>query len=585
LQPKENYSIKLICCCCFNEGTGKCILKVLNGKHAQLQEMFPPIAGGGSPSRNNSFDHSGTPARKVYERPSTKTPEVFKGFASSRSSFSNLTLRTPAACGFEIPVAEPFTAADDILNGFTRPSFLTRLENRRSASVENMLAHSERTTTKLKLHRVKKSHEFALEAQQLIAYIKDARALKSTFISNSASESAQEVAETTDKSLPSIQDLNKLNAKPSFKRRPSRAERVNEKLDIYRCDPEAREMLMQRNLDSKIVFAREILDRNIGFVRSLSPEVKLERIAQQASKATEHRDGVLRNYTEIHEKLHLHWLNEPHNRIVRLKEEAKRAKMAHYLQVFHAFYRTVNSVLIVTETLQLIRTSRIRKNAELGILNWIRRWKVKKRVRSAIIIQRCHAAFHMRRQTLHKSAEIVKFVLRNSKIAIMAKNALDRMRGRMGEVRAHWRLNKAIRWFKYRIILYQLTMYDSERLRRVRESGKTHQVVLKEKAVSSVSAIIKGSGVQSGVNQLQSFVTTLSHASGFIAAGLRSVMLYLRHMVLSKFRLRNPKSISNLPVYAYEQVLMDCKTFKSLKKDAFEFAYYSSEIAERHITL
>ena len=101
----------------------------------------------------------------------------------------------------------------------------------------------------------------------------------------------------------------------------------------------------------------------------------------------------------------------------------------------------------------------------------------------------------------------------------------------MDEVRAHWRLNKAIRWFKYRIILYQLTMYDAERLRRVRESGKTHQTVLKEKAVSSVSAIMKGSGAQSGVNQLQSFVTTLSHASGFIAAGLRFV-LFVSHLRL-----------------------------------------------------
>ena len=30
---------------------------------------------------------------------------------------------------------------------------------------------------------------------------------------------------------------------------------------------------------------------------------------------------------------------------------------------------------------------------------------------------------------------------------------------------------------------------------------------------------------------------------------------------------------------------MNCKTFKSLKKDSFEFAYYSSEVAERHVTL
>ena len=503
---------------------------------APSRGMFPPIAGGRSPSRSNTIDQSISPTKKGFERPSTKTPEVFKGFASTRNSFSTLSLRTPAACGFEIPIAEPFTIADDILNGLTRPSFMTRLENRRSASVESMLAQSEHTTsmqtaTNLKLHHVKKSHEFAQEAQQLIAQIKDARALKSTFISSSTVETAQEIPESIDKSLPSIQDLNRLNSKQSFKKRPSRAERVNEKLDLYRYDPEARDLLLQRNLDNKVVFAREILDRNIGFVRSLSPEVRRERIALQANKATEHRDDVFKNYTEMHEKLHLHWLNEPQNRIIRLKEEAKRAKMVHYLQVFDAFYRTVGSVMIVVDALQVIRTNRIRKNAELGILNWIRRWKVKKRVQSAIIIQRCHGAFRTRRKILQKSAEIVKFVLKHSKIAIMAKNALDRMRGRMDEVRAHWRLNKAIRWFKYRIILYQLTMYDAERLRRVRESGKTHQTVLKEKAVSSVSAIMKGSGAQSGVNQLQSFVTTLSHASGFIAAGLRFV-LFVSHLRL-----------------------------------------------------
>ena len=61
--------------------------------------------------------------------------------------------------------------------------------------------------------------------------------------------------------------------------------------------------------------------------------------------------------------------------------------------------------------------------------------------------------------------------------------------------------------------------------------------------------------------------------------------LYLCSAALSDSAFRNPKSISNLPVYAYEQVLMNCKTFKSLKKDSFEFAYYSSEVAERHVTL
>jgi hypothetical protein len=437
-----------------------------------------------------------------------------------------LTLRTPAACGFEIPIAEPFTIADDLLNGFTRPSVLTRLENRRSASVENIIMRSEQTTSahsqvKLKQYRMKKSLEFAREAQQLISQIKDARSLKNTFITSNTAEPSAEVREPIDKSWPSIEDLDMASSKKGFKKRPSRSERVNEKLNVYRFDPEARESLLQRTLDHNVVFAREILDRNIGIVRSLSPEVRRERIAQQANKAAEHRDDVLKNYTEMHERLHLHWLNEPQNRIIRLKEEAKRAKLAQYLQVFHAFYVTVKNVLALTNTLQTIRTDRIRKNAELGILNWIRRWKVKKSVRSAIIIQRCYRAFNKRLKNLNESIHIIKFVLKNSKIAIMAKNALDRMRGRMVEVRARWKVNRAVRWFKYRIIMYQLTMYDAERLKRIRDLGKTHQDFLKEKAVSSVSAIMHNSGAQSGSKQLQNFVTTLAHASNFIAGGLR----------------------------------------------------------------
>jgi hypothetical protein len=494
--------------------------------------MLPPISGIRSPSRSNTIDPS---TRKAFERPHTKTPEFFQGFAYSRNSFSNLTLRTPAACGFQIPIAEPFTIADDLLNGFTRPSFLTRLENRRSASVENILTRSEQTTNsqtaKLKQHRVKSSLEFAREAQQLISEIKDARSLKSTFSAIQNAEPVGEVREPIDKSLPSIEDLKLIETRKLIKKRPSRAERVNEKLNMYRYDPEARELLSQRNSEHKTVCAREILDRNIGIVRSLSPEVRRERIAKQANKATEHRDDVLKNFTELNEKLHAHWLNEPQNRILRLKEEAKRAKMAHYHQVFNAFYMTVKNALAVMDILQLIRTNRIRKNSELFILNWVRRWKVKKRVKSAIIIQRCHGAFHKRRQNLHKSAEIIKFVLKNSKIAIMAKNALDRMRGRMVEVRARWRVNRAVRWFKYRVIMYQLTMYDAERLRRIRELGKTHQDFLKEKAVSSVSAIIHSSGAQSGGSQLQTFVTTLSHASNFISAGLRCV---LQHASMSR---------------------------------------------------
>ena len=498
--------------------------------------MLPPIAGIRSPSRSNTIDPSTSPSRKAYERPSTKTPEFFQGFACSRNSFSNLTLRTPAACGFQIPIAEPFTIADDLLNGFTRPSFLTRLENRRSASVENILTRSEQSTNsqtmaKLKQHRVKSSLEFAREAQQLISEIKDARSLKSTFTAIQNAEPVAEIREPVDKSLPSIEDLKSIDTRKLIKKRPSRAERVNEKLNLYRYDPEARESLSLRNMENKTVCAREILDRNICIVRSLSPEVRRERIAQQAYKATEHRDDVLKNYTELHEKLHTHWLNEPQNRILRLKEEAKRAKMAHYNQVFNAFHMTVKNALAVTDMLQLIRTNRIRKNSELFILNWVRRWKVKKRVKSAIIIQRCHGAFHKRRQNLLKSAEIIKFVLKNSKIAIMAKNALDRMRGRMVEVRARWRVNRAVRWFKYRVIMYQLTMYDAERLRRIRELGKTHQDFLKEKAVSSVSAIIHSSSVQPGSSQLQTFVTTLSHASNFISAGLRCV---LQHASVSR---------------------------------------------------
>jgi hypothetical protein len=101
----------------------------------------------------------------------------------------------------------------------------------------------------------------------------------------------------------------------------------------------------------------------------------------------------------------------------------------------------------------------------------------------------------------------------------------------MVEVRARWRVNKAVRWFKYRVIMYQLTMYDAERLRRIRELGKTHQDFLKEKAVSSVSAIIHSSSVQPGSSQLQTFVTTLSHASNFISAGLRCV---LQHASVSR---------------------------------------------------
>jgi hypothetical protein len=493
--------------------------------------MFPPIGGDRSPSRSNTIGQSTSPNKKESERPSTKTPELFKGFASSRNSFSNMTLRTPAACGFEIPIAEPFTIADDLLNGLTRPSFLTRLENRRSASVENIILRSEQSTnmqtaSMLKQHRVQNSREFLREAQQLITQIQDARSLKSTFIPPKHNiETSVELRESTDKSLPSIDDLNRMNAKKLIKKRQSRIQRVNDKLSLYRDDPEARDLLIQRNEESRVICAREILDRNIGIVRSLSPDFIRERIALQASRATEHRDDVLKNCTELHEKLHLHWLNEPQNRIIRLRAEAKRAKLAHYLQVFNAFYKTVKTILIVSDTLQLIRTSRIRKNAELGILNWIRKWKVNKKVRSAIIIQKCHRTFYRRRQKLHTSADIVKFVLKNSKIAIMAKNALDRMRGRMVEVRAHWRVNRAVRWFKYRIILYQLTMYDAERLRRIRELGKTHQEVLKEKAVSSVSAIMHSSGVQgSGSSQLVNFVTALSHVSGFIGASIRLVM-------------------------------------------------------------
>jgi hypothetical protein len=120
---------------------------------------------------------------------------------------------------------------------------------------------------------------------------------------------------------------------------------------------------------------------------------------------------------------------------------------------------------------------------------------------------------------------MIKYVLKNSKIAIMAKNALDRIRGKMHEVRAHWRMNRAVRWFKYRIILYQLTMFDSERLRRIREQHKTTQDVLKEKAVSSVSAI-RNSGLQagmSGAHQLQSAVVAASNVSSFLSIGTRLV--------------------------------------------------------------
>ena len=493
---------------------------------AHFQGMFPPISGIRSPSRTNTLDRSNSPTKKEFERPATKTPDFFKGFACSRNSFSNLTLRTPAACGFEIPIAEPFTIADDLLNGLTRPSFLTRLENRRSASVENIITQSAQTPrahtiAKLKQQRVKKSLEFARDAEQILSQIKDARLLKSTFITSSTVEPVVEVRGPMDKSLPSIDDLDRISCKKVFKKRPSRIERVNEKLNAYRYDPEARESLLQRNLDHKVVCSREILGRNISMVRSLSPEIRLERIAQQASKAAEHRDEVLKNYNEMHEKLHSHWLNEPLNRINRLKEEARRCKMVHYLQVFHIFYMTLSDVMIAVDVLHSIRTQRIRRNAELGILNWIRRWKIKKSVRSAIIIQRCHRAFIKRKHTFDKSIGIIKFVLNNSKIAIMAKNALDRMRGRMVEVRARWKVNRAVRWFKYRIIMYQLTMYDSERLRRIRDVGRTHQEVLKEKAVSSVSAIMNNSGVQSSSKQLQNFVTTISHASNFIAAGLR----------------------------------------------------------------
>jgi hypothetical protein len=460
---------------------------------------------------------------------------MFKNFASSRKSFSDLSLRTPAACGFVIPVAEPFTVADDILNGLTRPSFMTRLENRRSASVESVIQCSEelestriRRATRLKQRRIKNAREFADEAHQLITQIKDARSLKSTLIQIDSAESAVDIPEPIDKSLPTIEDLNRvmqMNAKKTGDKRPSRAERVNSKLDVYRHDADARDMLLKRALDSKTICARDILDRNIGFVRSLSPEVRRERIAEQASKRSEHRDYVLKQYTEMLEEFHLHRLNEPHNRISRLKEEAKRAKMAHYVQVFNGLYRTIQSVLIVLDTLHLIRANRIRRNAELKILTWVRKWKIRKRVHSAFTIQRCYAKFHRRIRMLGQSTDIIKYVLKNSKIAIMAKNALDRMRGKMHEVRAHWRMNRAVRWFKYRIILYQLTMFDSERLRRIREQHKTTQDVLKEKAVSSVSAI-RNSGLQagmSGAHQLQSAVVAASNVSSFLSIGTRLV--------------------------------------------------------------
>jgi hypothetical protein len=376
------------------------------------------------------------------------------------------------------------------------------------------------STTILK-RNIKNSVEFTREAQTLIAQIKEARVMKSSFMQNHNAQAEVEVSEPIEKTLPTIEDLNRTNSKIPEKKRASRAERVNEKLNLYRHDPEARNLLAQRTLECKVVCAREILDRNICSLRSLSPEVRLDRIAAQANKASEHRSIVLKNCTEMHERMHLHWLNEPHNRIMRLREEAKRAKMEHYFNVFNAFFKTISSILVVTDILHSFRAIRIRKNAELGILKWIRTWKSKKRVKSALVIQRCHGAFRQRKALLNKSSDIIKFVLKHSKIAIMAKNALDRMRGRMVEVRAHWRMNKAIRWFKYRIILYQLTMFDSERLRRVRETGKTHQTILKEKAVSSVSVIMNSSGVHSGSSQLQSFVTTLSSASVFIAAGLR----------------------------------------------------------------
>ena len=529
--------------------------------------MFPPIAGARIPSRSNTTDQVDSPSRRECERPSTKTPEVFKSFASLRNSFSEFSLRTPAACGFEIPVAEPFTVADDILNGLTRPSFMTRLENRRSASVASIILRSEelengtlRRAIKLKQRCIKNAREFADEAQQLIIRIKDARLLKSTLIQIGSAESEVEVPEPIDKSLPTLEDLNRvmqINVKKLGEKRPSRADRVNAKLDVYRQDSDARDVLLKRTLDHKLFCGREILDRNIGFVRSLSPEVKRERMAQQASKRTEHRDFVLKQYTEMHEELQLRRLNEPHNRILRLKEEAKRAKVSHYVQVFSELCRTICCVLFVMDALHLIRAKRIRSHAELMILTWVRKWKIKKRMKSAYIIQKCYSKFHRRNVMLRQATDIVKYILKNTKLAIMAKNALDRMRGRMNEVRAHWRMNRAVRWFKYRIILYQLTMYDSERLRRVREQHKTTQEVMKEKAVSSISAI-RNSGM-SAAHQLQSAVATISNVSSFISIGTRFVHSFACYLLI--FLCGSQKS----QVHFEPAYLLVCSSFGALQ--------------------
>ena len=100
-------------------------------------------------------------------------------------------------------------------------------------------------------------------------------------------------------------------------------------------------------------------------------------------------------------------------------------------------------------------------------------------------------------------------------------------------------------------------MYDSERLRRVREQHKTTQEVMKEKAVSSVSAI-RNSGM-SAAHQLQSAVATISNVSSFISIGTRFVHSFACYLLI--FLCGSQKS----QVHFEPAYLLVCSSFGALQ--------------------